>query len=58
MLGCPAQTLHELRVEGNEAAFEKIFSDALFKTFVCKVSYYSCLTITDIIIIIYLNILL
>lgn len=38
LLGCPAQTLFELRSDMNEAAYEKIFSDALFKTFVCKVN--------------------
>eukprot|EP01036_Dinobryon_divergens_P023274 gene23274-31602_t len=34
LLGCSAQILYELRVEGNEAAYEKVFSDALFRSVV------------------------
>lgn len=36
LLGVPAQTLHDYRTENNEADYEKVFSDALFKTFLCK----------------------
>lgn len=35
-LGVTAKTLSDYRNEGNEAAYEKVFADALFKTVVAR----------------------
>ncbi|RYH21143.1 hypothetical protein EON65_21385 [archaeon] len=37
MLGVSADTLHSFRVDSNEAAYEKVFADALFKQYLCRV---------------------
>lgn len=38
MLGHTAQQLYEMKVGGNEVEYDEVFSAALFKTFVCRVS--------------------
>jgi len=38
LLGCPAQHLYELKAGGNDEAHEKVFADALFKSFTAKAS--------------------
>jgi replication factor A1 len=37
LLGHTAEELYQFKTEGNEAAFDAVFSEALFKTFVCKI---------------------
>lgn len=36
ILGVPASTLHEFRLQANELAYEQVFADALFKTYVMR----------------------
>lgn len=36
--GRNAKELHEMRTEGNELVYEQVFSEALFKTYICNVS--------------------
>lgn len=36
LLGVPASKLHEYRTQGQEVEYEKIFQDALFKTFILR----------------------
>lgn len=43
VLGVTAQQCYEMKVEGNEVGYDQVFSDALFKTYVCKVCWFLCL---------------
>lgn len=37
MLGKTAEELHQMKQAGDEAGYEEVFSDALFKTYVSRV---------------------
>ena len=41
MLGVTAEELYEMRGRGDEAGYERVFKQLLFKTFTCRVSLFS-----------------
>ena len=45
----PAREIHELKMQGAEDQVERIYKNALFKTYIMRVSHFYCLNIQIII---------